>query len=234
MSELSLALIAREAVGILDRYMRERGAFAAPTGEWVRHQKLVDFLVDSEDLGLSLDDFSSRYLAPAMRVLAAVIPGGCKFVPFGDIDGGQLAVSASGETMLRVRMLKHLMTPMCRIEVLLAPADACSQCGKYPCVCDDEVHQVEMLLGETLGFMFYKDEPIADHVAGSWPDIAGPGAVVSVPIMAETQAETDLRRAMDSLAGNKPMSKAPPPPPPPPKTYPDFLAPLHRRPGNQW
>jgi hypothetical protein len=44
----------------------------------IKHQFHVDFLTTDEDLGLSLDDFSERFIVPAVHSIAHAVPKGQK------------------------------------------------------------------------------------------------------------------------------------------------------------
>lgn len=140
----------------------------------VSTQKHVGMNFTMSDLTLTIDDFSERYIQPAMSVLAASIEADAYSMykdVYNLVDGDAVAIAFS-----------HLLTGRRRLNENLAPMDnrrvAMLSPGHTATIVDalkglfhqsDAIEQQyrEGKMGKTAGFTFYENTHVADHTTGT-------------------------------------------------------------------
>jgi hypothetical protein len=134
----------------------------------------VDLNFTSEDLALSLDDFSERIIDPAMSVLAANLESAVytllyKKVP-NLIDGDDAALTFTHIAQARQKLTENL-APLSQRSCILTPTHSTKFMVDTKGLIQDEDNIAEQYregkLGRIQGATFYENTVFADHTTGT-------------------------------------------------------------------
>lgn len=140
----------------------------------VNNVRGVDLNFTSEELALSLDDFSERILDPAMSVLAAVIESDVytnlyKTVP-NLVDGDAAALTFTHVSQAR-EMLTNNLAPLSKRSCILMPTHATKFLTDTKGLFQDDDQIAEQYregkLGRIQGATFYENTIFANHTTGT-------------------------------------------------------------------
>lgn len=140
----------------------------------VSTQKHVDFTFQSSDLALTVDDFSERYIAPAMSVLAAVVEADAMSM-FLDVYN---AVDNTGATLSYQKLLNgkvlldRSLTPMDgKRRALLNPQDEADLIAATSALFNSQPEladqYTEGAMGRAAGFKFFQNTSIPTSTTGT-------------------------------------------------------------------
>jgi hypothetical protein len=134
----------------------------------------VDLSFTSEDLALSLDDFSERILDPAMSVLAANLESAVYTLLYKKVanivDGDAAALSFTHISQARQSLTENL-APLSKRSCILTPAHTTKfqtdTKGLFHSADNIEEQYREGIIGRTQGATFYENTIFGDHTTGT-------------------------------------------------------------------
>lgn len=138
-------------------------------------QKGVDTTFTSAELTLSIDDFASRILEPAMAVLAANIEADAlsMYKDVYNLVDGDTAAFAFGPTSDAATMLTKMLTPMSTRTMILNPdhANKLRKDTKGLFQASDNIAKAyrDGVVGTTSGFEMYENTLLVPHLTGTSP-----------------------------------------------------------------
>lgn len=161
--------------------------------------KGVDMYFSSEDLTLSIDDFSERFIEPAMSVLAANIEADALNMykdVYNLVDGDAAAFGFASLANAKT-LLTNMLSPQDKRKTILTPAHAnkflIDTKGLFQSAEAISEQYREGTLGRTLGFEHFENTLLLPHTTGSAVKVTT--YTVSVSVTANGSAAVTLTGA---------------------------------------